>query len=364
MEQKEIPDTEAIAFVQDMGIGWCLGNTFDAYTEGEVNGAGLECETMWCGAYTSEEVIEAVQAAGFRTIRIPVTWRNHVSGADFTIAENWLARVQEVVDIAYNNGMYVILNIHHDIDEDYYYPTTECMADSAHYMQCIWQQLVERFKNYDNRLIFESVNEPRLRGTQFEWNMVNGNLTCDDAVCRINELNQVFVDTVRASGGNNANRYLMIPGYCTSLDGVMHDLFRLPEDTTENRLIVTVHAYTPYNFALQAQPEGITDYTEVQRQEIDALMEPLYERFVSQGIPVIMGEFGARDKDNLQDRVDYTSYYVAAATANGVMCCWWDNNAFTGDGENFGLLDRNQMCWTHGDIVNAMMLQISPNNDN
>ena len=358
MARRELPATEAMAFAEAMHSGWNLGNTFDAVTEGEVSGAGLALETSWCGAITTRDVIDAVAAAGYRTIRIPVSWHNHVSGPDFEIADSWMDRVQEVVDYAYANGLYVIINVHHDIDKDYYYPSSEYLDSSTHYMECIWAQIAARFQNYGERLIFESVNEPRLVGTSYEWNMTAGNAQCEDAVACINALNQTFVDVVRRSGGNNAERYLMVPGYAASVDGALHEEFVLPLDSAENRLMVSTHAYSPYDFALQAPNGENAAFTDAGVGTVDWIMNALYERYVSRGIPVVMGEFGARDKDNLQDRINFTAYYVATAWAHGIPCLWWDNNAFEGDGELFGLLNRNRLEWTYWDLVNAMMSQL------
>ena len=176
-----------------------------------------------------------------------------------------------------------------------------------------------------------------------------------------NVLNQAFVDTVRASGGENAQRYLLVPGYGASLDGATHRDFVLPTDTATNHIIVSVHAYTPYAFALQGAGEGgSTDRFDPDRQrdhaEIDKLMHSLYYRFVQEGIPVVIGEFGARDKNgNLQARADFFAYYVAAAAVRGIPCFVWDNNAFIGSGELFGLLDRATNTFRYPEIVQSMM---------
>ena len=174
-------------------------------------------------------------------------------------------------------------------------------------------------------------------------------------------MNQLFVDTVRATGGNNAERYLMLPGYAASLDGAATDLYQLPTDEAENKLIVSVHAYTPYNFALQAPGEGgSTDEFSIDKStstaDINTLMKKLYDKYTSKGIPVVIGEYGARDKNNnLQDRLDYHVYYVASARAVGITCCVWDNNAFSGSGENFGLFRRRVCNWLYPEIVEAIM---------
>lgn len=365
VSKEEIPDTEAMAFVRDMKAGWSLGNTLDAYNGAGVSADDLSTETCWGNPNTTQEMIDAVQEAGFNTLRIPVTWHGHVvtdEDGSVSISSVWLDRVQEVVDYAYGNGMYVIINIHHDTDTEYgYYPDSAHYEKSEKFIRGIWTDLAERFKDYDSHLIFESMNEPRLVGTGYEWNFRESAAECQDSIDCINRLNQVFVDTVRDSGGGNADRYLMVPGYSASLAGVMTDLFILPDDSAKDRLIISAHAYTPYNFALQPQEEsGATDRFSVQdvssTKEIDSTMQQLFKKFVSQGIPVVIGEYGARNKnDNLEDRVQYYTYYVTAARQKGITCCVWDNGAFGGNGEQFGLLRRRQKKMEYPDIINAIM---------
>lgn len=360
---ENIPDTEAMEFVKNMKAGWNLGNTLDAFN-GSGN-AGLASEQCWGNPATTKEMVTELKNAGFKTIRIPVTWHNHMEkeeGSDaFTISIEWLDRVQEVVDYAYDNEMYIIINIHHDTDMEVYYPDSDHYDQSENYIRTIWETVAERFKDYDQHLIFESMNEPRLVGNSYEWNFESSSTECQDSEDCINKLNQVFVDVVRASGGNNADRYLMVPGYSASLAGVTTDLFVLPTDSAENKLIVSTHAYTPYNFALQPPTEGgSTDIFPAEggqgRKDIDYLVDSLYQKFVSQGIPVVMGEYGARDKnDNLQDRVNFYAYYVAAARAKGITCCVWDNGAFAGNGELFGLMDRRKCEWAYPEVVKAIM---------
>lgn len=361
IEMRDIPQNDGTEFVSNINVGWNLGNTLDASSDTNSQSDELTYESMWNGSITTQQMIDTLQAAGFNAIRVPVSWHNHVDD-DFTISEVWLNRVQEVVDYAYNRGMYVILNIHHDIYEEYYFPTLDCLETSKKYTTAIWQQLAARFADYDEKLIFESINEPRLRGTDVEWYVSMSNAACAEAVDCINQTNQVFVDVVRAAGGNNATRFLMVPGYCASPDGVLIDEFILPTDIegNSNKIIISVHAYTPYNFALQAPTDAASIDTfaydsERSTNEIDSFMDKLYEKYISQGTPVIIGEFGARNKgENTQARVDYAAYYVAAARARGIACFWWDNAAFLGSGENFGLMNRTTCFWQYPDIAIAL----------
>lgn len=359
--KNDIPNTESFQFVTDMKIGWNLGNTFDAYTDAPWFRDELGYESAWNGVVTTQEMIDALIEAGFNSIRIPVSWHNHVSDDNFTISEVWLNRVQEVVDYAYNKDMYVILNTHHDVSETYYFPNSTHLDSSKKYMEQIWTQLARRFAEYDEHLIFESMNEPRLVGTNYEWWLDPNNESCMDAVKTINALNQVFVDTIRNGEGYNNSRYLMVPGYSASAQGALIKEFELPMDKIKDKLIVSVHAYTPYNFALQALTESgsITEFSADNQnniKDINQFMDQLYNKFIKNGIPVVIGEFGARDKkDNTQDRIDFATYYIAYARANGMTCFWWDNNAFRGDGENFGLLDRKTVTWKYKEIVDGLM---------
>ena len=358
IKQYELPENEAMEFLKKMGVGWNLGNTFDATNDG-YKGDDLDIEKAWVGIKTKENMIQAVKDAGFTTIRLPVSWHNHVD-AEFNINEPWLSRVQEVVDWAIGCGLYVILNTHHDVYADFYYPDSAHYDVSSRYIGRIWEQLSERFKDYDEHLIFESMNEPRLKGTGDEWVFNVSKASCQDAAECINQLNQLFVDTVRKSGGNNAERYLMVPGYCASVEGATNELFKLPQDSADNRIIVSVHAYTPYPFALQSMPDGGTDSFELtnigQTSEITFFMNKLYKTYIANGIPVVIGEFGARNKnDNLQSRVTFSAFYAANAAARNIPCVWWDNSAHKGNGELFGLLNRREADWRFPEIVNALM---------
>lgn len=358
--QQPVPDNEAIQFLRRVGVGWNLGNTFDAYkSEWNKNADEMTVEKSWCGVYTTQPMIQAIHDAGFTAIRIPVSWHDHITqnGQDYIISEKWLNRVQEVVDWAIALDMYVIVNTHHD--EDYIYPTNARLQASLDYLTSVWTQVARRFADYDEHLIFESLNEPRLVGTAYEWNFNKAIVQCQQAAECLNVMNQAFVDTVRATGGNNASRYLMVPGYCASPASVLNEYFRLPTDSADNKIIVSVHAYTPYNFALQALSDGGIKTFDLdkpaQRNEIINFVDSLYKRYTAQGIPVIIGEFGARDKGNLQDRVNFAAYYAAVASSRCLPVFLWDNNAFSGNGENFGMLRRRDCSWPFPDIVKALI---------
>ena len=349
-----LPENEALAFTRKMTMGINLGNTFDAVDD-SLTGDDLLLESRWVGVKTTKALIEEIYSAGFRTLRIPVSWHNHVD-ENFQIGKAWLDRVQEVVDWAYEKGMYVILNTHHDLGARYYYPDRAHLESGARYLSAVWTQLALRFRDYGERLLFESMNEPRCSGTPYEWNYEADNPGCVEGLECINRFNQVFVDTVRACGGENARRYLMIPSYAAAAVSALEDVFRLPEDSVPGRLIVSTHAYIPYSFALQdggtrsysMDPDG------PQAGEITSVLDGLYRKYILNGIPVIMGEFGARDKDNLPDRVNFTAQYTSLASARCIPCVWWDNHSFRGNGERFGLIDRSRAEWKYPEIVEAL----------
>ena len=357
LKKFEIPDNDAMKLLKDMKCGWNLGNTFDAFNGYTAHTRGTAMETSWVGAKTTKKLIAAIKEAGFNTIRMPVSWHNHVDEND-VIDPEWIDRVREVAGWALDLDMYVIVNTHHDNDVKYYYPDTVHYDRSEAYLSAIWTQMAEAFKDCDDHLILESMNEPRLVGTAYEWNWNSNVSECRLSAKYLNQLNQKFVDIVRASGGNNATRYLAVPAYSASPWYAVDQAFQLPEDTADNRIIVAAHAYTPYNFALNIQSKDRTfdiEKDQSKKGEIANFMNGLYNRFIQNGIPVMMDEFGALDKDgNLQDRVNFTAYYVASASTRGITCVWWDNHNFTGSGERFGLIRRNTLEWVYPDIALAI----------
>ena len=359
-----IPQGTAFEYVNDCGVGFNLGNTFDAYNDGSFSDE-MSIETFWQKDQTSEELIHALHEFGFDTIRIPVSWHNHVDDS-YNISEPWLDRVNEVVDWAIAEDMHVIINIHHDNhpEADCFYPDRAHMDQSKKYISRIWEQLSERFRDYDDRLIFEAMNEPRLVGHENEWWIDPRNEDCIESIECINELDQLFVDTVRASGGNNTSRYLMVPGYDASIDGALHSSFVFPSDPADatgdranGHILLSIHGYTPYSFALEYPGIDIFDLSSADStRDLDSYMNKLYTTFIRNNIPVMIGEYGSRDKNgNLQARVNFTAYYVRLARARGMSCSLWDNNAWSGDGEIFGVVNRSEPQESNFDILSAIM---------
>ena len=349
-------ETEALLFTRNLTAGWNLGNTFDAMDAGPGD-PHRDYETYWSGAKTTRKLIRAISRAGFNLIRIPVSWHNHLTDENHTIDPAWMARVEEVAGWALEEGMYVIVNIHHDNSEEYLYPDSAHYEQSEKYVTDIWTQVAEAFAEYDEHVIFESMNEPRLVGTAHEWVPEPGFPDVLDAMGCINRLNRKFVETVRASGGSNARRFLLIPGYAGSFGGAYTDKFELPAD---DRVMVEVHAYTPYDYALNTgSSDSSFDLTKdrAKKNEITGFIDALYERHISKGVPVIIDEFGALKKKtgDLQGRVNFAAFYTATASARGIPCVWWDNANFNGSGERFGLIERNTATWVYSDIAMAIL---------
>lgn len=336
-EIRDIPSTE---LVKEIKIGWSLGNTLDS-----TGGSGVDSETSWGNIVTTKEMITAVKDAGFNIIRIPTTWGIHMDENN-VVDEAWMNRVQEVVDYAYSQDMFVILNIHHEEWHDPYYETE---AEVTEKLKTLWTQIGTRFAGYDEKLIFEGLNEPRKRNTPLEWN--GGD---DEGREVVNNFNAAFVETIRGLGGNNAKRHLMIPGYAASSSDSALKAIKIPEG--DDKIIVSVHAYTPYAFALSddiAARNFSPDDTSA--NDIIYLMDSLKTNFIDKGIPVIIGEFGARSKANEEIRGEWATFYVSQAKAIGVPCLWWDNGAFTGTGENFGILNRSTCTWEYPLVVEGLM---------
>ncbi|WP_419077989.1 cellulase family glycosylhydrolase [Ruminococcus sp.] len=361
-------DTEAI--LEDMGLGWNLGNSLDA-----TGGSGLDTETSWSNPKTTQALIDKVKSLGFNTVRVPVSWGKHVSGDNYTIDSAWLARVKEVVDYCYKNDMYVILNIHHDTKSSAsasgagYYPRSSAYSSSEKFVTSVWSQAAEYFKDYDYHLIFETLNEPRLIGTDYEWWFNKWSIPSEvkDAIDCINKLNQKAVDTIRDTGSNNRGRLIMCPGYDASIDGATVSGFKLPTDISgnKNRIALSVHAYSPYNFAMNVGSGSTSTYTSSIKNELQDLFSTLKSNFRDKGIPVVIGEFGSTDKNNTAERVKWATDYTALAKKNNIPCVLWDNNAFAVyngnsivlNSEYHGYINRknNTVTSPAKDVIEALM---------
>ena len=324
-----------IEVTSDMAPGLNLFNTLDAYCGPS---QGLESETCWGNPKTTVEMVAAFKERGFRTLRIPTTWYNHMGPApDYTINSVWMDRVEEVANYAFDNNMYVILNIHH---EDYdvtkpgswlcpTYARQDAVTDQ---LEKVWTQIATRFKDYGDYLIFETMNEPREVGSPEEW--TGGTAEHRDVV---NAFNLAAVNAIRGTGGNNATRFIMIPQVDANPEAAISDLV-IPHNDTN--IIVSLHNYNPYAFCLQQPGVSIwgSDY------EISVLQNEIKsysDYFVNNGQAVVIGEWGAADKDNLADRITYYEVFANACKEGQITPVNWiyDFNRITLSWENSTLED-------------------------
>lgn len=324
--------------VKDMKIGWNLGNTMDCY---DYSDYATDGETAWGNPKTTKSMIDAVKAAGFNAVRIPVTWNDHMNGD--TIDSAWLDRVNEIVDYVIDNDMYAIVNVHHD-DYTWLNPSKADESKVKARLVKIWEQIADKFKNYDEHLLFEGMNEPRIIGGQDEW-------SCGTEEERevINNLFAAFVDTVRKSGGNNATRSLIITGHAAAMDETAIKSIKIPDD---DHIIVSIHAYSPYSFALDQN--GTSSFTDADKSELDKYFDIIKTNIIDKGTPAIIGECGSLNKDNTSDRVKHMEYYINAAKKRGITCFIWDNGVKDGESA-FGLLNRKDNSWYFKEIVDAAM---------
>lgn len=325
----------AAQIVDEINVGWNLGNALDSYNTSKT---GIDTETGWGNVKTSKAMITSVKNAGFNAIRIPVTWGEHMDGDK--IQDEWMNRVQEVVDYAYSQNMFVILDMHHD-DYIWFAPSGDAYEENSKKLKAIWTQISERFADYGDRLIFEGMNEPRTVGSNLEW--MGGTM---DERSIINKYEKDFVDTVRASGGNNSQRSLIITSYAASADSVAINDIIVPNS---KNLIVSVHYYAPWKFSDGTE----TAFTDSGKSELDSKFSELESKFVGKGIPVIIDEFGCVNVADADTRSEYYSYYVSSAYAKGIKCFVWDNGVESGN-TGFGIFNRPTLKW-NDKILNSII---------
>ncbi|MCM1166938.1 MAG: glycoside hydrolase family 5 protein [Lachnospiraceae bacterium] len=367
-EWHELSQTEMTAA---MGAGWNLGNQLEA-----VSGQTPD-EKAWSNPVITEELLKLVKEQGFKTVRIPVSYFAHIGeGPDYTINKDWLNRVREVVDYVIGNDMYAIINIHGD---GYY-----TMLESGAWLLCaepaekqaeikakyeaVWRQIADCFKDYDEHLIFESMNE------EFDGQYGGPNA---EAYANINAYNQIFVDTVRKTGSNNTKRWLLVPGWNTNIMQTVGDYgFEIPNDTLceadGKRIMISVHYYDPYNFTINEDANAAktqwgqyaVENAEKTANEayVSTLFGRLNEKFVSQGYPVVIGEMGVGDKSSLDpSHSEFRRYWyevvVSAAKQNGCIPVCWDNGWTGKNGLSF--FNRWNLTVTQPEIIEGVMRAIN-----
>ena len=370
---KKWTELDQTQITEAMGLGWNLGNQLEA------SSGGLPSETCWGNPEITKELIDTVKAQGFKTVRIPVSYLDMIGdGPDYKIDTDWLDRVQEVVDYVVDNDMFAIVNMHGDGYYTVDHSWLLCAEDDDKQTEIkdkygkVWTQIADRFKDYDQHLIFESMNE--------EFNNDYGKPD-EKAYDNINAYNQIFVDSVRATGSNNEKRWLLLPGWNTNIDYTANDEynFKIPTDkgckADGKRIMISVHYYDPFNFTIDENKTAKTQWGKYavkiyviwgQEDYVDSQMALLNEKFVSQGYPVVIGEFGAQDKtekfaDYNEFRRYWAEYLIKAAKKNGVVCVYWDNG-YNGN-KGFGIIDRNSLEITQPDLIAGMMRAINSTDD-
>lgn len=309
--------------VRDMGIGINLGNTFEAcgdwIAEWSDNNPSAY-ETAWGSPVITKEMIEGMADEGFGVVRVPVAWSN-LMGDNYTISADYDARIHEIVDWVIDADMYCIINIHWDGGWVNTFPDNkdECMRR----YETMWTQIADSFKDYDDHLMFESQNEEL--GWESVWNPWGVTEGKAESYGLVNEINQKFVDVVRASGSNNPQRHLLISGYNTGIDRTCDPLFKMPEDPA-NRMAVSVHYYTPAGFAILEDEDASwakarsTWGTEDDFKELYEQMDMMKTNYIDKGIPVIIGEYGCPTKGKEPDSVRLFLSSVCKAAYERQLC--------------------------------------------
>lgn len=360
-------DLNQSQIVEAMGPGWNLGNQLESVTD------NVPEETNWGNPVITEKLIQSVKAAGFKSIRIPVSYFAKIDDdKDYTIDSKWLDRVQEVVDYCIKNDLYAVINIHGDgyntIDGSWLLCNGKNQTEIKKKYKKVWKQIAERFKNYDEHLLFESMNE-EFDGSYSEPNK--------EYYQNINDYNQIFVDTVRKTEDNNTKRWLIIPGWNTNIDYTAGDYgFKLPTDQyrdksidkEEQRIMISVHYYSPWDFCggencvitqwgNEADDPSKTSTT-CDETYMKNQLNLMKTKFADKGYPVFIGEYGSIDKTSYDSENEYYRAYFARklcqlSRKNGCIPMYWDNG-YNGV-HGFGLFDRTTCEITQPVIIDAIM---------
>lgn len=358
-------------FAERLGIGWNMGNHFDAHNN------GVSGETFWGNPKATQTTFTKVKAAGFNTVRIPVTWLGHIGEApEYKIEEAWLDRVAEVVGYAEAAGLNAIINMHHDgADSKFWLDIKTAATNPAVQTQILeqisamWGQIADKFKDKGDFLIFESFNEIHDGGWGWGANRNDGGKQYQ---C-LNEWNQAFVDAVRASGGENADRILGIPAYCTNVD-IAIETFVFPEDSAKDRLMMAVHCYDPYDYTLPANKSEWGHTADASKKvagdnegDLRKVFEKIYVNFISKGIPVYMGEFGCVNRATAREQAFqqyYLKYYAKLAKTYGVPSIIWDNGAKGTGNERHAFIDHGtgEYCSTEAKAAIQALISSYANN--
>ena len=349
---KPLPDNQAFALVRDMGIGINIGNSLDAINNHVSNTpAG---ETGWGNPLITREFIQALKSYGYKTIRLPVTWAEFLGPApNFTIDPARMNRVEQVVQWILDEDMYCILNLHHDGGTS---PKSWILNAGTDpfgvniQFAAVWRQIANRFRNYSNMLILEAFNEVGFDDLWNRWNPATYDQK-PEAYRILNMLNQTFVDTIRWSGSNNENRFLLVCGYWTDIENTVDPLFKMPSDIQDGKLLLSVHYYTPAAFCILDEDASWgknrrnwgsrEDY-----KELSSLFAKLRETFVDNGIPIILGEYGVNMKNKDEaSRIRWMTAVTQTCLDNGMCPVLWDTGGEISRHAPYTMRDSLKAVW-------------------
>lgn len=354
-DQTGMGSLSATDFAKGIRAGWNVGNSLEAVDNWTVAGVYTPNETSWGNPKITQLLIDSVKAAGFDAIRLPVSWSNFSDATTYTISATWMARVKEVVDYAIDRDMYVLMNEHWD--GGWLQPVAADSAKNNERLRAIWKQVAKQFRDYGPKLIFAGTNEVMKDGDY-------GTPTSEYYGVQ-NNFNQVFVNTVRATGGKNSYRYLVVQAFNTNIDHGVNFL-KIPTDPTSKRMMVEVHFYDPYDFTLNQSNTTVTQWgagatssktaTWGNESSVDAQMSKMKTSFADKGYPVVIGEYGTILKnttDNPAYRAAWTKYVTQAAVKIGALPFYWDNGSTGTNG--MGIFDRTTGKVVHSNILQAIM---------
>lgn len=350
---------KAVDAVSHMHAGWNLGNTLDAHGEWiwqYTKRYNSDYEMAWGQGLTTAKLMKTFADAGFTAIRVPVTWYQHMAdymnpgSTDYTVDEQWMKRVEEIVGYVLDAGMYCIINVHHDTGDgnDHWMHADEAIyAEMSAKYAALWKQIANRFKGKDEKLLFESLNE--ILDKDNSWNEPRDSKAYDV----VNNLNQLFVNTVRATGGNNLYRNLICNTYCAGSNKKTCSAWTLPKDVVSGHIIAEVHSYSPYNFAFDVSEDpwwkdkDTKIFDDNARSQVENEIKIINDVFDAKGVPVIIGEYGSGDKGNEAERAKQAECYVSTGLKYDIGTFYWMSMI---DGE-----DRNTCTWTTPLIRDAIL---------
>lgn len=347
-DSTQLSALNAVDFAKQFGRGWNLGNSLEA----------IGGETAWGNPKTTQQLIDSIKAAGFNSVRIPVAWSKFTDQENYTIDPVWMARVEEVINYVLKDGMYAIVNEHWD--GGWLQPTFAKQSEANRRLAAIWKQVAIHFRDYNDHLIFAGTNEVMVDGNYGEptkeyYTVQNG-------------YNQLFVNTVRSTGGRNYYRYLAVQGFNTNI-GHTVKYFEKPKDAVKNRLMVEVHYYDPYDFTLNGKSTIYVWGKDAQGSQgwanethADGQFEMMKTHFVENNMAVLVGEYAAQARLNLGEsnnalhakyRQYYTKYITQSIISHGLVPFYWDSG-YMGNNAS-GIFDRKTGAKAYPGIVESII---------